>query len=210
MYNPGPARRFSMSRKLPVAALFQAVALLSLLSACGGGPRPAGLSGAGSASPAPAAQTPDPCADLEDPLPPPAGHVADFAGVIDDETKRRLEEKLTRLKTRAEIELAVATVKTTAGQTAADYSLALARCWGVGPREGRPGGGVLLLVAVEDRRWHAQVSRQLENDLPDDAVAEAGDRMKPYFLKGDYGPGLEACADGLIARLSSRRGFRPD
>ena len=51
----------------------------------------------------------------QSPLPQPTGYVNDFAGVIDGETKNRLEAVLENLKKRADIEFAVVTVKTTGG-----------------------------------------------------------------------------------------------
>jgi uncharacterized protein len=114
------------------------------------------------------------------------------------------------LKARAKIELAVATVKTTGGQSIYDYSLAVARGWGVGPPAGEEGGGVLLLLASEDRKWRIQVSRSLEADLPDDVTGKIGAAMAPALREGRYGDAVNACADGLIKRLAERRGFKED
>lgn len=197
-----------MRDKQRVLAVFHAAALFWLAAGCGRATMPgaAASARAGMELPAPAAtRRLDPCAGLKDPLPPPVSFVADFAGVLDAGTRRRLEEKLTRLKAQAGVEFLVATVKTTGGQFIFDYSLALARCWGVDPPEGEPGGGILLLIAIEDRRWQFQISRQLEADLPDRTAGEIGRRMRPHFRKGDYGHGLEACADEVIAHLASRR-----
>ena len=128
---------------------------------------------------------------------------------MDEAAEQRLEERLTRLQERARIELAVVTVETTGELDAARYSLDLARCWGVGPRAGEEGGGLLLLVAVKDRRWHIQVSRSLERDLPDAEVADLGSRMRPHFASNAYARGIEAGVDGLIARLAEKRNFQP-
>jgi uncharacterized protein len=114
------------------------------------------------------------------------------------------------LKKRAKVELAVATVDTTGGQDIFDYSLAVARGWGIGPPAGEEGGGILLLLAVKDRRWRIQVSRSLEADIPDDVAAEIGGRMTPLLRDENYGGALSVCIDGLIKRLAERRGFKPD
>jgi uncharacterized membrane protein YgcG len=156
------------------------------------------------ARPATAQATPT----VASPLPPPKGFVNDFADVIDDATEGRLEERLRRLKERAKIELAVATVGTTGGQTIYDYSLALARGWGLGPPAGEEGGGVLLLLASEDRQWRVQVSRSLEADLPDEVVGEIGAGMAPALRAGRYGEAIDRCVDGLVKRLAERRGFK--
>ncbi|HWS52644.1 MAG TPA: TPM domain-containing protein, partial [Pyrinomonadaceae bacterium] len=162
------------------------------------------------AAPTAPPRTDGPCAGLKSPLPAPPGHVGDFANVIDEDVTRRLEEKLARLKRQGNVELAVVTVETTAGEDINDYSLAVACGWGVGPPESEPGGGIVLLLAVKDRRWRVQVSERLRPDLPDDAVKEIGDRMNPHFRAGDYARGLDACVDGLIARLAEKRNFKPE
>src|SRR4051794_22076557 len=80
----------------------------------------------------------------QSPLPQPTGYVNDFAGVIDGETKNRLEAVLENLKKRADIEVAVVTVKTTGGTDIYAYSLAVARGWGIGDPEGEKNGLLLL------------------------------------------------------------------
>jgi uncharacterized protein len=142
----------------------------------------------------------------ESPLPPPQGYVNDYAKVIDAETKQRLEERLSRLKERSGVEIGVAVVGTMGAQDIFDYSLAVARGWGIGPPPGQEGGGVLILLAVEDRKWRIQVSRALEADLPNDVVGEIGERMKPSLRQGQYGEAVVKCVEGLVERLDARRG----
>jgi uncharacterized membrane protein YgcG len=138
-------------------------------------------------------------------LPQPSGFVNDFAKVLDEQSKTRLDQLVRKLKERSRIEFAVVTVETTGKQDIFDYSLALARSWGVGSKP--RGDGLLLLVAVKDRKWRVQVSRSLEADLPNDAVGELGSLMNEPFRRGDYGEGLTKCVEAIIARLSERRGF---
>ncbi|HEX7314855.1 MAG TPA: TPM domain-containing protein [Pyrinomonadaceae bacterium] len=143
----------------------------------------------------------------ESPLSPPVGYVKDDANVIDARAEGLLEEKLKQLKERAKIEMAVATVETTGEQDIYDYSLAVARGWGIGPPAGEEGGGVLLLLAVKDRKWRIQVTRSLEADIPNDAAADIGRLMGPSLRAGRYGEAVTKCVDGLIQRLAERRGF---
>jgi uncharacterized membrane protein YgcG len=191
--------------RLKGAALCAAACVLAALGqGCAVGPaqQPAALL-ARTASPTPA-QNLD---IVESPLPQPKGFVGDFAEVIDAKTEGVLEAKLKLLKKRANIELAVATVETTGDKDIFNYSLAVARGWGVGPPAGEEGGGLLLLIAVKDHQWRIQVSRGLEADLPDDVVADIGRTMTPSLREGRYGPGVTKCVDGLIRRLAERRGF---
>ena len=101
----------------------------------------------------------------------------------------------------------MAIIETTGGADINDYSMSVARGWGVGPPKGQEGGGLLLLIAVKDRKWRIQVSRALEADLPNEATAEIGDRMRPHFSRGDYGAAVNECVEGVVRRLAARRGF---
>lgn len=165
--------------------------------------------GSGNTSPAAVVnQSSEAGTQAEKRFPTPTGFVNDYAKVVDAATKARLEKILENLKQRSAIEFAVVTIETTGGEDIAAYSLAMAREWGVGPKTGT--GGLLLLAAINDRKWHIQVSRSLEVDLPDDVVGELGRLLNEPFRAGQYGEGLTRCVKAIIARLSERRGFKLD
>ncbi len=138
------------------------------------------------------------------PLPSPTGYVNDYANVIDAATKSRIETILTNLDQRAQIEFSVVTVPTTGGQDIFDYSLAVMRGWGIGSAEK---GGLLLLVAVNDRKYFTQVSRHLEGELTDSTVGEVGRRMRDPFRAGNYSQGIMTAVQTLVATLADKRGF---
>ena len=154
--------------------------------------------------PTPAQATPT----VESPLPPPKGHVSDFAEVIDERTEEVLEAKLRQLKERAYVEMAVVTVETTGGRDIFEYSLAVARGWGLGPPAGEEGGGLLLMLATKDRKWRIQVSRSLVADIPDDVADEIGSHMTNALRAEHYNEAVAKCVDELTQRLAERRGFK--
>src|SRR6266850_2167599 len=140
------------------------------------------------------------------PKPEPFRYVVDNAGVIDPATNQRMEKILGALKEKGDIEFAVVTVKTTGDQEIFDYSLAVARGWGIGSSEGEK-NGLLLLVAVDDHKYFTQVSRHLEGDLPDGLVGEAARRMRDPFRRGDYSSGLMTAVQTIVSTLQEKRGF---
>lgn len=143
----------------------------------------------------------------QSPLPPPNGYVNDYANVIDDATEERLEAILKNLKERADIEYAVVTVQTTDGRPVFDYTLEVARGWGIGPKEGER-KGMITLVAVGDRKYQTQVSRHLEGDLPDGLIGEIQRRtLVDAFRAGDYSRGLSNAVQTFVATLAEKRGF---
>lgn len=146
----------------------------------------------------------------QSPLPAPTGYVNDYAGVIDAPTKERLETKLKKLKdsTNPPIEFAVAIVKTIDGADIFDYSLKVYRGWGIGARGEGDNPGLLLFVAIDDRKYFAQISRDLEGDLTD---GESGQIQRnilvPAFRQGQHAKGIEETIDAFITNIAQSRGF---
>ena len=70
----------------------------------------------------------------QSPLPAPTGYVNDYAKVIDAETEQQLETALTKLDQAQQIQFAIVTIDSTNGQDIFNYSLAVARGWGIGAR----------------------------------------------------------------------------
>lgn len=143
----------------------------------------------------------------QSPLPPPTGYVNDYANVIDAATKQRLETILDNLKKVGKIETAVVTVNTTGEQDIFNYTLAVARGWGIGEKDGDQ-AGLILLVAVNDRKYFTQVSRHLEGDLPDGLLGQIQrDKLVPRFKEGRYGQGISDTIEAYVATLAQSRGF---
>src|SRR5437660_32800 len=146
----------------------------------------------------------------QSPLPKPTGYVNDYGGVIDSGTKERLETTLGNLDRQQQIQFAVVTVGTTGGQEIFDYSLAVARGWGIGSKDTQK-PSLLLLVAIQDRKYYTQVSRHLEGDLPDGLVGQIQrERLIPAFRAGEYGRGLEDTVNAYITTIATKNGFSTD
>lgn len=141
-------------------------------------------------------------------IPQPSGNaVNDFAGVIDAGTKQSLENILINLKTEQKIEFAVVTVKTTGDRDIFDYAMAIARRWGIGPANDEK-QGLLLFVAIDDRKYQTLVSRHLQGELTDGTVGSIQRQiLVPAFRAGDYGAGLTDTIRSYIDTIASKRGF---
>src|SRR5215207_8590184 len=126
------------------------------------------------------AQSDQPFSVNESPLGPSTGYVNDFAGVIDEATKQQLEAKLKAFNDTSSppTQLAVAVVRTTGDRPIFDYSLAVARGWKIGSKEA-DNPSALLFIAVDDRKYFTQVSRVLEDELPD---ALAGTLQRQFLV----------------------------
>ena len=121
-------------------------------------------------------------------LPPPRGHVNDFAGVLDDASRDRLEDILENLKQRSGIDLVVAMVKTSGEKDLYDYSLRVANEWNVAQDD--QGKRVLTVIAVDTGRFFTQSSRSAQKELPNGLIGYMGRRMRPQFELRSFKEGL--------------------
>lgn len=133
-------------------------------------------------------------------LPVPTGYTNDFANVIDSESKKRLEEILNRLKARRGVEFFVATVKTTSGTPIADYTRDVLEDWDIRGKR----SGLLLLLAVDDRKYQFELSNQLGDELPNGFLKQSGQLMVSSFRQGKYGEGLLKSVNAIIVKLEEQ------
>jgi uncharacterized protein len=138
------------------------------------------------------------------PLPSPTAPVNDYAGVIDDATEAALNKRLIEYQRTTGVELAVAAVRTTDERPIFDYSLAVARGWGVGSKsDDNP--SALLFVAIDDRKYFTQVSKDLEDELPDGLVGNIQRQyLVPEFKKGNYAKGISDTLEAYIRAIDER------
>lgn len=135
------------------------------------------------------------------PLPAPTSAVNDYAGVLSEPTKTELEKTLRDLKetTNPQVEIGVAIVKTTGERPIFDYSLAVARGWKIGSKED-DNPSALLFIAIDDRKYFTQVSKDLEDELPDGVVGQLQRQyLVPEFKKGNYDKGV---SDTILAYIA--------
>ncbi len=126
--------------------------------------------------------------------------VVDDAGVVPDDAERRVDAALRDYQDRSGNQIAVCVIDTTGDAALEDYAIDLAREWGVGTRG--DDNGVLLLIAMEDRRLRIEVGRGLEGDLTD---IESGriirEQITPRLAGGDVGAAIEAGTNAIRAAL---------
>jgi uncharacterized protein len=143
----------------------------------------------------------------ESPLPAPTSPVTDNAGVLDAATKQNLEKRLIefRDRTNPKVELAVVVVNTTGDRPIFDYSLAVARGWGIGSKED-DSPSALLFVAIQDRKYFTHVSRNLEDELPDGVVGQTQrEYLVPAFRRQEYGKGITDTMEAFIRAIEAKQ-----
>lgn len=151
-------------------------------------------------------QATQPFSTNESPLPAPTEPVNDFAGVLDENTKQTLNQRIKdfKAKTNPQVVLAVAIVKTTGERPIFDYSLAVSRGWKIGTKED-DNPSALLFIAIDDRKYFTQVSRNLEDELTDGIVGQLQRQyLVPAFKQGNYSKGVVDTIEAYIRTIEAR------
>jgi len=125
-------------------------------------------------------------ADAQQKLPAlkPVGYVNDFANVLSQSTKFQLTALCTEVDQKAHAQIAVVTVKSLDGRPIEDFAVELFKQWGIGPKQSER--GVMIVLAVEDRRYRFEVGYGLESILPDGKTGAIGREAVPYLREGNY------------------------
>jgi uncharacterized protein len=111
--------------------------------------------------------------------------VSDFAHVLSPAAIARIDQICSQLDhTAANAQVAIVTVHTLDGEDAADYASQLEDKWKIGKKGSDR--GVLVLLAVQDRKRRIDVGYGLEGILPDGKVGDIGREMVPYLRANDF------------------------
>jgi uncharacterized protein len=123
--------------------------------------------------------------------------VTDYAETLTPEQRAQLEAKLVAFNDSTSSQLAVVIMRSTGNYEIADYAVQLYNKWGIG--QAKTNNGVLLLVALEDRKVFINTGYGMEGVLPDALCKRVIERdIKPRFKTGDYYGGIDAATSSII------------
>jgi uncharacterized protein len=132
-------------------------------------------------------------------LPRPTNYVSDFANVISPQTQQQLNQLCAQVDHQAHAQIAVVIIKTLDGEPIQDYAVQLWDKWKIGQQD----RGVLILLAVQDRKRWIATGYGVEAILPDSRVGDIGRQMVPYLRSGDYDDAV-SLAVGQISQIIAR------
>ncbi|MBM3244669.1 MAG: TPM domain-containing protein, partial [Candidatus Omnitrophica bacterium] len=113
-------------------------------------------------------------------LPRPSAWVNDIAQVIGHENREKTNSLIEELEAKTSAEIFVVTQDSIAPYDEKEYARMLFDNW----KPGKKGidNGVLILLAVKERRWRIETGYGVEGILPDGLCGEIGrNQMVPYF-----------------------------
>lgn len=125
-----------------------------------------------------------------------AGDVNDFANVLSPAERAALEQRCRELRERTGAQLAVVVLRSLQGGQVDDFAVKLFKQWGIG--QGDKNNGVLLLVAIDDRKARVEVGYGLEPILPDALAGRVlQEQLFPAFKQQRYAAGLTAAVNRI-------------
>jgi uncharacterized protein len=137
------------------------------------------------------------------------GYVNDFAGILSPETELKLNRMIADLDKQTTAQVAVATIESISPETVETYTNKLFEKWEVGQKD--KDNGVLILVAVKERKTWIEVGYGLEGAIPDARASRIyRDIMVPSFGKGDFNGGISRTVEAIAGLVAEEFGVEID
>jgi uncharacterized protein len=138
--------------------------------------------------------------------------VNDFANVIDQGSRAELTRVIEVLQQKTGDAIVVATIDSIEPYAdIRDYAVDMFENHGQGIGTRKADSGVLVLLAVKERRVWIEVGYGLEGAITDGFAGETSrEYMVPFFKQGQYGSGLQAGVARLAGRVAQERGVTLD
>jgi len=143
----------------------------------------------------------------QDNIPPNSGYVNDFAKILKPDEVATLNQLLKDYSDSTSTEIAIAIESNLNGNDAMSRSLDISRAWQIGQKD--KNNGVLLYIAIEDRKIFIQTADQTQGVLTDylsKLIIEKS--ILPEFKKGNFYAGIY---NGVVSIQEALRGeFKAD
>jgi uncharacterized protein len=130
------------------------------------------------------------------------GRVNDYAGILTEDTRQLISEKLKEHEDRTTNQVVVLTIPSLQGESIEDYSNRVFNEWKLGQKD--MDNGILIVVVPEEKRMRIEVGYGLEGTMPDILASRIiREVMTPRFREGDFDAGI---TDGAVAVMSILEG----
>lgn len=138
-------------------------------------------------------------------IPAPQGFVTDTTGRVGAEARQKMTRLIEELKQKTGAEIAVLVVDTTEPLDDFNYAMQVADEW----KPGRKGEdtGVVVLLALKDRKLRIVTGYGVEGILPDGLIGSIEDReMLPALKRGDVDAALWGGVAEIAGRIAASKG----
>lgn len=127
--------------------------------------------------------------------------VIDLASIIEPALEAQLVSALRELEEKTTAQMVVLTVSSLDRETIETVSLRTFMQWKLG-QKGKD-NGLLLTVALKERKYRFETGYGLESVLPDSLLGSIGrEKLVPFFKEGKYGEGIAAATKEVLVVLA--------
>ena len=139
-------------------------------------------------------------------LPKPTDYVSDDAHVMSPQVIDQLNHLCGEVDHEAHAQIAVVTIDTLSGEPIEQYAVELEDAWKVGPKGSDR--GVIVLLALKDRRRFIYPTYGLEGILPDGKVGDIGRQMVPMLRNNDFDGAVTLAVDEISQIIAQDAGVK--
>jgi len=137
------------------------------------------------------------------------GSVNDYAGVLTDDQEVELENLLRQTETGTSSQVVLLTIPTLEDEVLEDFAIRVAETWKLGQKE--YDNGVLLLIAMAERKIRIEVGYGLESILTDAKCAYIIRKlMVDHFRAGDNYAGIKAGLTSITGIINKEFDISPE
>lgn len=127
--------------------------------------------------------------------------VHDEAKVLSADFAHQLEQLLKAHEDSTSNQIAILIVPSLNGEVIEEYTLKVAETWKLG--SAKNDNGVLLFIAIEDRKARIEVGEGLEGPLPDALCNQIiRNELAPYFRQDNYQGGVLASTQAILKAIA--------
>lgn len=128
------------------------------------------------------------------------GRVVDETWTLDSGFVSALERQLKEHENQTSNQIVVLVIPSLEGEVLEDYSMKVVENWKLGQK--KKDNGVLLLIALNDRKLRIEVGYGLEGSLTDVLCHHIIEKeIKPYFKKGDIQSGIQNGINAIFGAM---------
>lgn len=133
----------------------------------------------------------------------PSNYVVDLAGIVPPEIEAALNSYLAELEKKTTAQMFILTIDSLEGESLEDLSVRVAHDkWEIG-QKGKD-NGVLLLIALQDRKARFEIGYGLEGILTDAYSRRIiNEGLTPHFRQGNYTEGITTATGLAISRIAA-------
>lgn len=136
-------------------------------------------------------------------VPSPNGYATDTSGKLNNYQLKQLNTKLTNINQTTKNEIAVLIVDSLKGESIEEVAYQVFKTWGIG--KAGLDNGVLLVLAIKDRKSRITTGKGVEGDLTDIQSSDILSHIKPQLKAGDFYGALDLATTEIANTLESRK-----